>query len=490
MKIVSTASMRSMEQQAVSAGIPEYRLMRRAGEGAAALISSFAKGRFRRAVFFCGAGNNAGDAIVCAGLLDLPHVILPFRCLNELKGAAAEAVKEFGPKLNTADPEHFDFAPGDLIIDALLGIGFKGGSVRSPLDKALKMIKESCRTVIAFDLPSGLDGDTGDHAPETAAAAMTITFGAPKQGLFLKNAPMLCGKIEVVPIGTDTEKVPAALPYGYFCRQDAFPLPQKTLDSHKNNRGRVLVLCGSMLYPGAAVLAASGALRFAGIVRLLTVKHDAPLRLPAALISRYAVPEHSGALPANALKENRDFVLASDVLCAGCGWGPDTSPLLLADVLKFPGTVVLDADGINLLSRNPDLWQKRPGIILTPHPGEAKRLAEAFGVDTEAAREEFAAALAEKLGAVVVLKGFHTCVSDPDGGTTVNGSGGPELAMAGSGDVLAGIIAALAAGGRSCIDAARLGVFLHGMAGDMGHGRIIADELPELAAEAADLQIW
>ena len=483
--------MRALEQSAVSSGIPEYRLMRRAGTGAAAIISRFAANRFRRVVFFCGSGNNAGDAIVCAGSLDLPNVLLPFRDLSLLKGAAAEAVVEFGPKLNIVSPDSFDFEPGDLLVDALLGIGFAGNSVRSPLDKAMAMMKHSRRNVVAFDLPSGLNGNTGEYLPETVPAVMTITFGAPKQGLFLKDAPAMCGKIEVVPIGVEPESVPQALDHEYFCRQDAALLLKKhPLNSHKNSRGRVLVLCGSTTYPGAAVLASSAALHFSGIVRLLTVKHNMCLPLPAALISRSLDPEKSGALPADALRSNRDFAEASDVLCAGCGWGPDVSPELLADVLNFPGTVVLDADALNLLSRTPELWKKRSDIILTPHPGEAARLAEAFKIPQGLSREKFAAALAQKLGATVLLKGFHTCVSTPEGKTTINGSGGPELAMAGSGDVLAGIIAALAASGHTPPAAARLGAFLHGMAGDMGRGTIIADKLPELAAGAADLHIW
>lgn len=484
--------MRALEKRAVESGVSEYRLMRRAGTGAAALIEEFAANRFRRVVFFCGSGNNAGDAVVAAGSLSMPHVLLPFRSLDSLTGAAAEAVKEFAPRLNIVNNiSGFDFEPGDLLVDALLGIGFRGDSVRAPLDLGLQMIKGSRRPVIAFDLPSGLDGDTGVFLPETCPAEMTITFGVPKQGLFLKDAPEICGRIEVVPIGLEMDTVPAALDYEYFCRSDAALAVKKTSwYAHKNSRGRVLLLCGSGAYPGAARLAAAGAAHFAGITRLMTVKTDFSPAVPAAFICRLLDPDPAGAIPFDALRNNPDFLSASDVLCAGCGWGSNVSPRLLADVLEFPGTVVLDADGLNLLARNPGVWKKRPGIILTPHPGEGARLADAVGVDKELPREQFAAALAKKLGAVVLLKGFHTVVSTPDGVTFVNGSGGPELAMAGSGDVLAGIIAALAANGYSEAEAARQGAFLHGMAGDMGRGTVIADDLPKLAAAAADLQIW
>ena len=130
MKIISVAAMRALEAKAVGRGIPEYRLMYRAGTGAAAVIEKFALSRFRRVVFFCGGGNNAGDAIVCAGTLTaLPHVLLPFRDLSQLKGAAAEAYSKFASRLNICSVDDFDFAPGDLIVDALLGIGF--GSINS-----------------------------------------------------------------------------------------------------------------------------------------------------------------------------------------------------------------------------------------------------------------------------------------------------------------------------------------------------------------------
>ena len=150
--------------------------------------------------------------------------------------------------------------------------------------------------------------------------------------------------------------------------------------------------------------------------------------------------------------------------------------------------MILDADALNLLARTPKLWNYRSDAVLTPHPGEAARLARAFGIDGTLSREEFAAELALRLGAIVVLKGFRTCVATPDGKVTVNGSGGPELAMAGSGDVLAGIIAGIASSTDDLALAVRLGVFYHGAAGDTGLGCVIADDLPALAARAASCQ--
>jgi NAD(P)H-hydrate epimerase len=491
MKIISIAAMRALEERAVVSGIPEYRLMRRAGTRAAAVIEEFAGGRFRRVVFFCGGGNNGGDAIVAAASLRLPHVFLPFKELSQLKGAASEAFKEFGHCLNLADPASFDFEPGDLIVDALLGIGFTGDTFREPVASALTMIRNSRLPVVAFDLPSGMNGDTGKTAPGTVKAALTLTFGFPKQGMFTSEGKNYCGKLSVIPIGVEKMTVQGALPYECFTAPEArqlFPVP--ALEAHKNSCGRVLLLCGSMQYPGAACLAAKGALYFSGLVRLLTVNTPLLPPLPAALICRQIHADVTGALPPETLETNDDFLSASDVLCAGCGWGSSVSPVLLKKVLDFPGPVVLDADGLNVLSRNRKLWNYRSDAVLTPHPGEAARLAAAFGIAPELEREELTAELARRLGATVVLKGFHTCVGTPDGKVTVNCSGGPELAMAGSGDVLAGMIAALIARTKDIPAAVRLGVYLHGASGDAGHGAVIADDLPALAAERAAAQIW
>ena len=491
MKIVSVGTMRALERAAVNSGVSEYRLMRRAGIGAAAALERFAKGRFRRVVFFCGSGNNAGDAVVAAGSLTLPHVLLPFRPLEELRGAAADAVREFGPRLNVCtDIDAFDFEPGDLAADALLGTGFSGSSVRAPLDRGLALLGRAGGRVAAFDLPSGLDADSGRAVPGTVKARLTLAFGAPKQGMFLREGPELCGRSEVIPIGLDLNGAERALDYDFYTGSDAADASKRPpLTAHKNTRGRVLVLCGSADYPGAAVLASSAALRFAGLVRSVMAESGLSFRLPAALIRRCLPPGPGGALPPDALKRCADFAAVSDALGAGCGWGSAASPELLKEVLAFPGPVVLDADGLNLLARHPELWSFRSDAVLTPHPGEAARLAAAFGVDGALPRERFAAALAEKLGTTVVLKGFHTCVAAPGRPVSVNSSGGPELAVAGSGDVLAGIITGLLAGGKAPFDGARLGVFLHGLAGDEGGFPLIADELPLLAAKCRD-HLW
>jgi NAD(P)H-hydrate epimerase len=177
------------------------------------------------------------------------------------------------------------------------------------------------------------------------------------------------------------------------------------------------------------------------------------------------------------------FLKNSDALVCGCGWGNEIAAECLSGALAFPGTLVLDADGLNLLSRHPELWQPGENVILTPHPGEAARLLNAFGIADSGRAADNALALADKLKAVILLKGRNTLVASPSGRLSVNASGSPLLATAGSGDVLSGIIGALAAQGVPAFQAAQLGAYIHGIAGELPHRMIIADELPELAGE-------
>jgi len=326
-----------------------------------------------------------------------------------------------------------------------------------------------------------LDAESGTAAADTVRADWTITFGAPKTGLLRGAGPELCGKILVAEIGI---AVPDSAGPELFTAQDFRKVsPHWAFDCHKNSRGRVLIVAGSSEYPGAAALAAKGALcSGCGMVRLLTTLTERSSDLPDALIRKTLVPGKNGEIPADALEQVPHFAENSDVLAAGSGWGRSVPPELLAEIFAFPGKILLDADALNLLAENPALLKKKDHLIFTPHPGEAARLARAFDIAETEDREAFASALARKLGGVVILKGFRSVIASPEGRIVLNGSGGPELAMAGSGDVLTGITAGLWSQGMEDFDAACAGAFLHGAAGDAGRGALIADDLPQMAA--------
>ena len=336
--------------------------------------------------------------------------------------------------------------------------------------------------VIALDVPSGMDSDTGEgRCPDGGAlrAFNTITFGLPKRGLFTSSGIAFSGALYVADIGLK-EFSDGASCCGAFTDADAMDaLPHFANDIYKNRRGELLVLAGSRRYPGAAALTATAGLcGGSGLLRAF-VPRGVMFRLPLA-----AIPEEIAATERGGFAAAPDWSAYSgaSALVAGPGWGDDVPPEVLTAVLDFPGPAVIDADALNLLSRHPELWHSDGRAVLTPHPGEAARLCRAFGIAENSGREEAAAALAKRLDAVVVLKGARTVVADWEGGCTLNVSGCPALATAGSGDVLAGLIGALLANGSAPASAARTAVLIHGRAGEnLGRGAV-ADDLPRAAA--------
>ncbi len=482
MKIISVPVMRQLEARAIRAGTPGYELMRRAGIGAARIINSFSRNRFDRIVILGGSGNNCGDALVAAAFLELPVLIYAVRPLTELGNEARQAARDLPEPVRVEVRRSLserDFSPGDLIVDGLLGTGFSG-ELRPQFAEWIAAANRSRLPVIALDLPSGLNADTGRIDSGVAIRAeMTITFGFPKRGLFLADGPRCSGRIRLVEIGLD-EPETAETAEAFFFSDAVAGWPRPEGEVYKNRRGRLLVAAGSAPYTGAAVLAARAALRIgAGIVRMALPA--TPLAaVPAALITA-RVADEAGSFGPASLPELRELLAAGDAAVAGPGWGSGPGlGAVLSELLEFPGPLLLDADALNAAAREPERWRKRDSLIITPHPGEAARLAAAFGVATGSGRAEFAANLAAKLGAVVVLKGTQSVTAAPDGRRTINTSGSAALATAGSGDVLSGTIGGLMAGGAlPAYEAARLGVFLHGAAGETGGAGTIADDLPE-----------
>lgn len=481
MRIVDTAGMREAEAAAVSAGTGEYTLMRRAGDAAARFISALmTKHGFSRVVFLCGGGNNAGDALVAAaGLHDAFRTELwAIRPLSALRGAAALAAESLPDELKSdvaLYPAMPTLMPGDLVVDGLLGIGLKG-EVRSDAAGVIAAVNASGLPVLALDVPSGMDSDTGvGKCPgkEAMHARWTMTFGLPKAGLFSPAGIGFSGALHTADIGLAKSAPPSSV--DAFTAVDACELlPRYAADVHKNRRGRLAVMAGSRRYPGAAALAARAGLR--GGAGLVTAFYPsgAGIRFPDAVI-----PSELPAGPAGGFAAAPDMRhLSFDALAAGPGWGDDVPCDVLRNLVRFSGKLLLDADAINLLSRNPDVWRHRSDTVITPHPGEAERLRQAFGLPEGLFRVMLASELAKRTGATVVLKGARTAVASPDGLCSLNTSGGPDLATAGSGDVLSGIIGALLAGGMAVFDAARLGVFIHGAAGERCGRGCIADDLP------------
>lgn len=483
MKSLSAEQMRAAERAAAEAGLSEEKMMEHAGLGAARIIEAEFRRRpgCRRVVIAAGKGNNAGDGLVAAGALACPVAIAAAAPLDTLKGAAAHHAKLLPASVPVIPAEEATFGRDDLIVDALLGTGCTG-AVREPLAGVIRRINASGAPVVALDLPSGLNADTGEAAL-AVTADLTITFGAPKRGLVMGRGPELAGSIRLAGIGIPEERFAGDGP-DLFTEADAAPLLGRLpYDTHKNRRGRVLAAAGSARYPGAAMLTVLGALRTgAGYVRLAFPGAMPPL--PAAVV-RLPLPATSGGTFGRAAIPALLAALAeADAVAAGSGWGRHAElETVLNALIDHAPRGVLDAEGLRLL---PFTGRTLGGNwILTPHPGEAAALLAALDLPETLSRIEIAQILARRFDAITVLKGPQSVTAAPDGRVSLNASGSPALAVAGSGDVLTGVAAALLAAGLAPFDAARLAAYLHGRAGETAPRRgLIADDLPALVREA------
>ena len=464
-------TIRKMEAEAISSGIPEYTLMLRAGIGAARIIDRLFSNA-SRFVILSGGGNNGGDALVAAANLHTaPVVVYSSVRKDKLSGCAACAANDLPPAIPFEYREQLspaDILPGDVIIDGLLGIGFSGGYLRNNIKNFIETANFSKVPIVALDLPSGIDSNSGKMSDDGAIkAVLTLTFGAVKTGLLQNDGTLLAGAIRVIDIGLG-ELIRRENALEVFTNIDAVRSWQDfPADCHKNSRGRVAGWGGSAEYSGAPVLSGRGALYGgAGLVKIFSTANFSG-NLPNALI----VEKLSGSQ----LPETDNF----DTLVCGCGWGSCASEENLRSAWNFPGPLVLDADGLNALAKYHHALPLRNALILTPHPGEAGRLAEACGINYSS-RKELALKLSEKFQAVTLLKGHNTVIAAPDGKYTIIASGSALLATAGSGDVLAGVIGALAARNGDLFGATALGAYIHGIAGEFNGQIISADDLPEM----------
>ena len=355
--------------------------------------------------------------------------------------------------------------------------------------------KEQRLRIIALDLPSGLDADTGAVDPACLYADNTITLGFPKLGLFNFPGAERAGKVSIADIGIPphlAEEVTTELVTSEWARS---VLPKRPPDANKGSFGRVLVVAGSINYIGAAYLACSGAIRVgAGLVTLATARSLQPILASKLTETTYLpLPEsRSGVISPGAAKLIHQQIDHYDVLLIGCGLGQDPAAIrfITATILRSRQSLpplVLDADALNTLARIPNWWQQlASNAILTPHPGEMARLAGISVSEVQSGRVGIARKLAQERHKTIVLKGAYTIIATPDGKAKISPIANPGLASAGTGDVLTGAIAGLVAQGLSLSDAAVLGVYLHGDAGErvkarLGDaGMIATDLLPEL----------
>ncbi|MBS0280209.1 MAG: NAD(P)H-hydrate dehydratase [Proteobacteria bacterium] len=468
--------MRRADAMAVEAGTASLALMENAGRGVADIIVS----RFApcRVAVLCGPGNNGGDGFVVARLLSGHGFDVVVACGGEQKGDAATMADQWRGARAPLIPVVLDEA--DLIVDALFGTGLS-----RPPDAIYRTLIEAVNRasvpVVAIDIPSGVDGDSGQVRGIAVEADITVTFFRLKPAHLLLPGRDLCGETLLADIGIPET---ACADIRLFENSPAlwgahYPWPQP--DAHKYARGHCLVVSGPAHATGAARLAARGALRIGAGLVSVAAQGDA-VAVNAAHLTAIMVKPFDGAAGLASLLADRRLNAA--VMGPGLGVGPDTVALV-ARVLASGAATVLDADALTSFRDDPQaLFGKiHHPVVMTPHDGEFERIFPGL-LESAASKVEAARAAAARSGAVVLLKGNDTVIAAPDGRAAINANAPAGLATAGAGDVLAGFIGGLMAQGMPAFEAASAGAWLHGdAAGRFGPG-LIAEDLPEILPES------
>ena len=463
-ELLTPAEMARADAAALAVGMPTATLMEAAGRAVARAIR--AKFRPCRTLVLAGPGNNGGDGYVAARYLEQagwPVSVAALEAPSPGTAAAAAAARWHGPMVAFGAAEA---ARAGLVVDALFGAGL----TRPLAPEVTQVLRAVQAPLVAVDVPSGLDGATGQVLGYAPQAALTISFFRLKPGHVLLPGRALCGDILLADIGLPGVVLAGIAPRCSRNHPSLWPLPGLEVSAHKYTRGHLTILAGAAM-PGAARLAASAARRLgAGLVTLHAENLELAAILRADAPGQLVSDATLGALLADTRRQ---------VWLAGPGLLPNEATCAaIHSVIASGRMLVADAGALTAAAEAPDLL--RGAAVITPHAGEFTRLFGAPGADRLAATR----AAAARLGAVVVLKGPDSIIAAPDGRVIINDNAPPSLATAGTGDVLAGAIAALLAQGMMPFEAAAAAVWLHGAAAHAGPAGLIAEDLPPLMAAA------
>ncbi|WP_340124032.1 NAD(P)H-hydrate dehydratase [Methylobacter svalbardensis] len=476
-KLYRAAQVRKMDRIVIQeCGIPGFELMGRAGYEVFRCIKQHWPKALSVAVF-CGSGNNAGDGYIIAGLALAAGLKVCVYAASEpekLNGNALLAYRKYSKAHGTVMPfQAGQVINADVLVDALLGIGLDR-PLTGLYAEAIQMINAHSSPVVAVDIPSGLNADTGNVMGCAIKADCTVTFIGLKQGLFTGQAAEYCGEICYAQLA-----VPDEVFSGFKAtatRVVKTRLPRRDRCAHKGSCGHVLIVGSDLGYSGAA--------RMAG---------EAALRVGAGLVSIATRPEHSGLMNLNrpelmchgveTAAQLATLLEKADVVVLGPGLGQSAWAKTLFNAVRISEKpMIVDADGLNLLAKSP---AAKPNWILTPHPGEAARLLNCTTADIQQNRFTATLAIQANYGGVAILKGAGTLIASEQQLAVAN-SGNPGMASGGMGDALAGVIAGLLAQGLSLQDAAQQGVYHHGLAADLAaakdgeRGLLASDLMPYL----------
>ncbi len=504
MRISTVEQMHELDRRAIEKyGIEDKLLMENAAHAVYfVILKHLGNLRNKRFVTFAGPGNNGGDAIAVSRKLVSNGANLMIYLMSDpekYKGAARmnyEIARNIGIPMERFQGDsamvRMNVDAADAIIDGIFGTGLSR-EVKGNYAEAIKIINESGKTVFSVDIPSGINGNTGKVMGIAVRASYTITFGLPKLGNILYPGFEYCGKLYVSHISFPPENYDD--PQIKLLINTPVPLPPRKKDGHKGTFGDVLFVAGAKKYYGAPYFAALSFLKAGGgYSRLATAKSVVPfIGSEGREIVFHPLEEtEDGSISYTAREEILKIAEETDFVVLGPGTSlNDRTQKLIVDLIPLiTKPILIDGDGLTALSKNLDVLKERKNFtILTPHPGEMARLMGVSVKEILESRIEVAREFAVNYGVIVVLKGAHTQIAFPDGNVYINMSGNSGMATAGSGDVLTGTIAAMYTLGLKIPDAVRMGVFVHGLAGDIaaenkGEDGITARDIMESLPEA------
>lgn len=492
MKLVTATQMQELEQITFSEyGFSGLVMMENAAQGFCDKLEQV-KGavKGKKINIFCGSGNNGGDGFAIARLLlvrgALPTVFISFDAGKLKKDARTnyDAAVRFGVPVS-----EFSSLAGtcDIIVDALFGTGFHG-EIEGAEAEMVRRMNESSAFVAAVDMPSGASAEDGTAAKNCVWADLTVTFGAAKLGQFLYPAKQYVGRLEISEISIPP-KIWEEYKCSYFTLDEEIfkRLPRRVCDGHKGSFGKCLIFAGSKGMCGAAVMASQAVMRSgAGMATLAVPKNISDIAAAKLTeVMTLALPTDGETVEKSALKMLTEKLAQQDVLLLGCGLGGGENIKYLVNSLvsESKKPMVIDADGINALKGNINILKsKKAPAVLTPHPMEFSRISGHSMEYIRTNRVSAARSFAKEYDVTLVLKGADSLVACPDGRVYVNTISNSGMATAGSGDVLSGIIAGLAAQGASLADSACIGVHLHTLAGNLAK-----EKLGEYGMTAVDI---
>lgn len=505
MKVSRVEEMRGLDKKAVrDYGISENLLMENAGLAAFQVIKEEFGIGGHRFLIICGIGNNGGDGLVVArklhsmgGRVRIVFIGDP----SKFKGAARinlEIISNLGletMQMETPDVLQDAIFCADIIIDAVFGTGLDR-DVEGRYAQAIGMINQSSLPVVSLDIPSGIHGDTGEVMGTAVLADATVTFGLPKLGNLLYPGFEHCGKLFVSHISFPPELTGS--PELKFAVNRPLPLPPRKPDSHKGDYGDVLIISGSSSYLGAPYFSALSFMKAGGGYSRLAAPASITPFIAAKGSEIVMAPmdeTSSGTLAKSSFRTLMNLADKVDMVILGPGLSlhEETQELCRRLISEIAKPLLIDGDGLTALSQDPSLLIQRPApTILTPHLGEMARLTKQAIHELRLNKIPLLQKYAADWKSVIVLKGAHSLIGDPDGKVFINLSGNSGLATAGSGDVLTGTIAAMFGLGLGLEDAVRNGVFIHGFAGDLsaaekGEDGITAGDIQDALPEAVRL---